>query len=194
MARLIVLEGPDRVGKETQSKLLTAYLRQLGHKATLVEVPVHDSLTYRAIYWMLHNGTAVQYPNVFQFVQYVNKRTFQEFVLADLMETNDFVILDRWVLSSIVYGMAAGVRIPWIAELSARLKTPDVTIVLHGKAHVDRHGDAYEKNKLLQEAVRFTYKQWALGHKDECELIDCEAPRMMVHNQIIAALQKRGVL
>ena len=193
MSKLIVIEGPDKVGKETQSKLLLSQLRMTGHRATLVEVPVHDVLTYKVIYWMLQNGLAMTRPNMFQWFQYANKRLFQEYTLPDLEKTNDYVILDRWDLSAIVYGAASGASSERTEELCARLRKPDLTLVLHGKSHIDRRDDVYEKNNDLQLRVRALYHDWATKHED-CELISCEGSRMEVHGRIVKALSSHGLV
>lgn len=189
MAKLIAICGPDKVGKETQSRMLTARLRELGYKVALVEVPVHDVITYSVIYRMLKNGSAKKFPNVFQYIQYLNKRIFQEFVMKDLDEDNDFIVLDRWKLSAKIYGFATGADPIRIEEQCKALRDPELTIVLTGVSHIERLDDTYEADKQLQPAVRFLYKQWANCNPELCVEINCNEQRSIVHEKIIDALK-----
>jgi thymidylate kinase len=193
MAKLIVIEGPDKVGKETQSKLLTAYLKHNGHRATLVEVPFNDNFTHKAIYWMLRKGIAKSMPNLFQWTQYINKRIFQTYQLPELEADNDFVVLDRWALSAIVYGCAGGANPQWTRELCSRLRKPDLTIVLHGRSHIDRKDDVYEKDDTLQARVRVLYADHG-KHDPDTVLVSCEGTRVNVHERVIEQVKKHGLL
>jgi thymidylate kinase len=159
--QLIVIDGPDRVGKETQSKMLTEHLRARGYKVALIEVPYHDGLTYNVIYWMLRNGLAKQWKNTFQAVHFLNKWVFQTFALKRLEWDYDFVIMDRWQLSSEVYGEATGIDQHANDFLGQFLTRVDVTFVLLGPAWAKEGRDVYEKDKKLQDEVRRLYKEKA---------------------------------
>lgn len=188
MAKLIVIEGPDKVGKETQSKLLTGYLRSKGYRVALVEVPVNDNFTHKVIYWMLRNGMARTYPDMFQYVQYLNKKFFQEFKLPKLEKENDILIFDRWTLSTIVYGAADLADKNKTAELVSRLRKPDLTIVLNGPAHTDHKDDTYEKDDSIQARVRVLYRDLATIMFHNHRLINSEDTRINVHNKIVEEL------
>ncbi len=170
-AKLVAIEGPDKHGKATQSKLLVKSFIDNRNKATLVEVPF-KGLTHKVIYWMLANSLAKRFPNVFQFVQFLNKLMFQIFVLPILMLFNDYVVLDRWSLSAIVYGDATGVNKTFNRILYHLLLKPDMTLVMYGRSF-KRAGksDTYEKDTSLQEAVKKGYFMWALEHHKDHEII-----------------------
>lgn len=190
LARLVVVEGPDKVGKATQTQLLVHTLRRYGDRVTRVEVPYNDRLTYRLIYWMLRTGKAKTYPNAFQFVQFVNKFIFQWTVLLFLRLTNDVIVFDRWSLSAIVYGDATGVNPAFNRVLYHLLVRPDVTVVLHGasfkRATVD---DVYEKDSNLQVAVRKGYYAWAMEHPEDHELVDNQGTQGEVHERVLDVVE-----
>ena len=190
-ATLVAVEGPDKVGKETQTKLLTQILKERGNKAVLVEVPYGDGVTYPLIYMMLKNGVAKRWPNLFQFVQFLNKFVFQFTALLWLLLTNDYVVLDRWSLSAIVYGDATGVNPTYNRFLYFLLKRPDVTVVLHGpsfrrKSEAD---DVYEADNDLQKAVKRGYYDWVIAHPADHELIDNQGTREDVSERVLAAVK-----
>lgn len=164
-AKLIVIEGPDKSGKATQSKLLAKTLNDDGFSAVRVEVPIKKSLTGSLIYSMLKSGTVARHPLAFQFLQFVNKFTFQLFSLRKLMRSNDYVILDRWSLSSLVYGVVSGCPEWYVFALYYPLVKPDMTFVMHGRTF-DRNAktleekgtdDAYESDNKFMSRIKRKY-------------------------------------
>lgn len=189
MAKLVAICGPDKVGKETQSRMLTAKLRECGYKVALVEAPVRDAVTHYVIYKMLKNGSAKKFPNVFQYVQHLNKLIFQKFVMKDLDEENDFIVLDRWKLSAIIYGYATGADPVKTHQQCKSLRDPELTIVLSGRPHIERIDDTYEADKQLQSSVRFLYHQYVVNNPDICVEINCNEHSSFVHENIMNVMK-----
>lgn len=193
-ATIIAIEGPDKVGKQTQTNMLTDRLRKDGHKVKLIEVPVKSIITYKLIYWMLRNGYAKSSPNVFQTIQFLNKWFFQ-FRLMFLRWSYDYIVFDRWSLSAVVYGDAGGAS-RWYNRLLYRfLREPDALLILVGAARSGEVTDVYEKDNELQANVRTGYAEWFLQHGDDCALVDNLGTRDEVHQRIMRLLDERfGVL
>lgn len=193
-AKLIAICGPDQVGKQTQTNLLTRHLRASGYRVALVEVPIISRYaSYKTIYWMLHNGMAVKYPNVFQFVHFINKLLFQEYDLRDMMHKYDYIVFDRWKLSSMIYGTCGGASAEFTQRMFDRLVTPDLTIVLDAPAYNVRENDAYEANREFQARVRESYVDWANKDPKTVRVGAC-APPFMVHAAIVEKLQENNLL
>ena len=49
MAKIIVIEGTDGSGKETQSKKLESYYKDLGYKVKRYSFPVYESATGKIV-------------------------------------------------------------------------------------------------------------------------------------------------
>ena len=189
-AKLVAIEGPDKVGKQTQSQMLAHVLGRYGDRTALVEVPFNDRVTYRLIYWMLKHGQAKRYPNLFQFVQFLNKFVFSWTYLLWLRLTCAYVVLDRWSLSAIVYGDATGVNPTFNRILYWLLTKPTLTVVLHGSSFKRKEADdVYEKDTDLQKAVRKGYYDWAQEHPFDHELIDNQGTKDEVHERIMDAVE-----
>jgi thymidylate kinase len=169
-AKIIVIEGPDRHGKSTQASLLLNSCITSGYKTILLKLPtVMCARTHKLIYKMLVDGRAQRYPNLFQFINFINKLTFQVLYLRKLLDENDVVILDRWNLSSFVYGKATGVNrlLNWLMFRS--LKEPFVTIIVHGKSFKRSiEDDCYENDTSLQKRVAELYGEWADDNFASC--------------------------
>lgn len=195
-AKLIVIEGCDGLGKTTQAWLLTEMLyRTGGNRAWCVHAPVNDFVFYPVIRHMLKTGAAVRWPNVFQTLQFLNKLTFQLLALPFLMLFNDFVVLDRWSLSAIAYGDAAGANRAYSRVLYRLLKKPDALLVLEGQPHAsDKQKDAYETDVDLQSAVNAGYVAWVTNGTGRCQLVEARRGIFDVHVDIVAALRRWGLV
>jgi thymidylate kinase len=194
VAKLIAVEGPDRVGKATQSKFIVDAFNATKKRSVRIEIPFNDGLTYRLVYNMLKNGIAASWPNLFQFVQFLNKFLFQVFVLPWYILKYDYVVLDRWSLSAVVYGDAGGAS-PCINRAEyALLVEPAATVVLLGSARGECNEDVYEKNAGLQTLVRVGYHDWVQRHPEKFRIVDCTGSKLEVHQRFISALVEMGVM
>ena len=172
MSKVIAIEGADRCGKATQAALLKDYITSIGKTATIVEVPIKDGVTYHVIYWMLRNGLAKKFPKLFQWLQCHNRLIFQWTQLARLEHQYDYIIFDRWSLSSVVYGLAEGLDEEYCNDLYRRLRRPDFTVLLLGKAYAHEAEDVYEADADLQQRVRDIYAKWGDSHPKESHVFD----------------------
>jgi thymidylate kinase len=195
-AKFIVFEGPDKVGKATQSKRLEVFLGAQGKDVKRVEVPFHDFFTYHTLYWMLRKGHAVTYPNMFQTIQFVNKFAYQVVVLPWHWLLCDYVVFDRWSLSSIIYGAAGGANQSWVKFLARFLVRARHTVILMGPAFKsDRKDDSYEAHTKLQEDVRVGYMSAAAQLPNVTLVVNTPgAEREETHKRIVRTLLQKGAL
>jgi hypothetical protein len=110
--RLIVFEGPDNCGKSTQFCKLSSYLKEENKSHTLYKFPRYDRLYGEIIRNMLYNKKDF---DILHNISDMNK--FSYFQLQDKLDairdiheslkTNDYVILDRYTLSSRIYDAAS---------------------------------------------------------------------------------------
>jgi thymidylate kinase len=191
-ATVIAFEGTDKSGKETQSKMLTHALQRYGDSAIRVQVPWNDRFTHRLIYRALTNGWAVKYPTLFQLLQFLNKFLFQTTAFLWLWLRYDFVILDRWSTSSIVYGDAAGAN-PYVTRLLyGLLFKPRLTVILHGTSfRRDTVDDDYEKNAQFQRAVQNGYKEWSYNFPFDHVVVSNTGTIAEVHDRVYEVV--RGI-
>ena len=194
---LLVIEGPDKVGKETQTRMLVEALPQ--HikdyslpearklRVTSQEIPYDDQNTYRQLYKMLKNGDAVEHPEAFQTFQAANRMIWQAEVLHDMARYYDLIVLDRWNISSWVYGRAGGCSDAMLKCVLEPIIEPDLVFVFDGDPFdtPERPDDSYEANKPLMQRVREGYRRWALENPNIAILIDANRPRDVVHSELL---------
>jgi dTMP kinase len=182
---LVAIEGPDRVGKATQATMLRDSLVARGMKAIVEEIPYDDGVTHAEIYRMLREGEAMKYPEVFQWLQGMNRRIFQKIRLSSLASEYDVVVLDRWNLSTRVYGGCDGVSERTTENILRRVVEPDVYLVFDADPFPKENLDSYEKDLEFQRRVRREYLSWCEKDPQRFVKIDAGRPLDEVHHDVL---------
>ena len=100
------------------------------------------------------------------------------------------VVLDRYWLSSLVYGEAEGLDTEWIVEISSTLLKPDLTIVLDIPvcAVGQRRPQARDKNETdldKLQRVRDLYRASnGYTHQNHTVILDADRPLDVVKNAV----------
>lgn len=157
--KLIVFEGLDKSGKETQSKLLVEHLRSKGFEAVYADEPTSENPIGRLIKaWLSHNeeiesGKAIALLYTADRYEHLKKN------ITPNLESGKIVVLDRYYYSTMAYEKALyGVDIEWIKEMNKFVQKPDLVILIDTdpeecikRAEVkDRH----EKLELLRKVKK----------------------------------------
>jgi dTMP kinase len=161
---LIVFEGLDQSGKETQARLLRARLERDGRRVQALSFPEYDTPIGREIRHAL-DGARDFTPDVMQLLYVANRLEFKPRIdrwLAD----GDIVICDRYCASSIAYGEAQGLDPAWLAEIQRSLPAAALTILLDiaPETAVRRKAanrDRFERDLDLLARVRRSYQRQA---------------------------------
>lgn len=149
--KLIVIEGTDCSGKETQSKLLEEKLNELGYKCFRMGFPKYDTPTGRIIGGcflgkpevgksFFEEGPTKVDPKV-SCLYYAADRKYNIRIALEYLEKGYFVILDRYTSSNMahqgckIYNKDERINMyQWIDRLEywlLGLPKPDITILLN---------------------------------------------------------------
>lgn len=196
---LIAIEGPDRVGKQTQARMLGNALFGIGPNGDqpvgdgkpwwankVYEVPWNDGPIYEEIYAMLRDGSAFEFPVAFQTLHAANRRVFQARELPSHAGWADVVILDRWTLSTRVYGACDGVPVEVTDRILKGVIEPDLTLVFDGDPFPKDELDAYEANTEFQQKVRAEYMRWCDRDPSKYVKIKVDRPALDLHVGVLA--------
>lgn len=162
---IITFEGIDQSGKETQSRLLTKRLKDMGYSVSHLYFPDYETTIGKELRAFL-DGKAELSPVVRQLL-YAANRYEKADVIEKLLSENDFLIIDRYIPSGIAYGAVNGVEAGWTRAMEGKLPQPDVVILLDITSEVsrkrksDEHRDVYERSYEFLDRVRATYLQLA---------------------------------
>jgi dTMP kinase len=162
---LIVFEGLDQSGKQTQAELLRDRLRGDGYKVRLLSFPDYGTSIGEEIARALQ-GERDYGPEVMQLL-YVANRYERKDELLQWLERGLIVICDRYVASSVAYGEAHGLDAAWLTDMQRYLPPPDITFLLDiapetaaRRKITDR--DRYERDLALLARVRDSYLRQAV--------------------------------
>src|SRR6195256_6951011 len=191
---LIVFEGLDQSGKQTQAERLRDRLKQEGHKARLVSFPDYGTSIGEEIARALQ-GEREYGPEVMQLL-YIANRYERKPDLQRWLDGGLVLVCDRYIASSIAYGEAQGLDPRWLTDMQQFLPAAALTIMLDiapetavQRKAVDR--DRYERDRALQARVRESYRRQA--DAGGWAVVDGERSKELVAADVISAVASRLV-
>lgn len=189
---LIVFEGLDQSGKQTQAEHLRDRLTDLGRTVRLVSFPDYSTHIGNEIARALA-GEREYSPDVMQLL-YVANRYEWKAELQQMLDDGCFVVCDRYLASSVAYGEAFGLDAAWLTDIQRFLPRPSVTIMLDiapetavARKSLDR--DRYERDLSLQTRVRECYRRLAAG--EAWLLLDGDRPKADIASEVFTRLASR---
>ncbi len=162
--KLIIIEGLDKSGKTTQSKLLFDFYSKLypGH-VSLLSFPDYKTRIGQEIRLFLEGKT--QYNNEVKHILLSANRWEKKTEIETLRNQGNIVILNRYYQSNLVYGLSNGMDLNWLINLDLGLPKEDLVIVLDIDPSISyKRGaennfilDEFEKNNEFIEKARENY-------------------------------------
>ncbi len=162
--KLIVLEGLDKSGKTTQSKLLFKFYSKLypGH-VSLFSFPDYTTRIGQEIRLFLEGK--VRYNNEVKHILLSANRWEKKSEIETLRNQGNIIILNRYYQSNLVYGLSNDMDLDWLINLDLGLPKEDAVIVLDidpslsNKRGVENNFilDEFEKNKDFLDRARKNY-------------------------------------
>lgn len=218
--KLIVIDGTDGTGKQTQTKLLLDRLLGEGKPAHSLDFPQYDmniagKLLYEALKENKHGDFLGISPKLASVI-YAFDRMESAPQIREWLDSGAIVILDRYVTSNQIHqgGKIADPEerktfIKWLDELeygAAKLPRPDVVFYLDVPVEVslrlireraEREGSQPDQAESSEQHLRESQER-ALGIMSDypiVEIVDCSEnsqikSREAIHELIYQALQK----
>jgi dTMP kinase len=188
---LIAFEGLDQSGKQTQAELLRERLTARDRTVRLLSFPDYTTVIGAEIGRALH-GERQYGADVMQLL-YVANRYEHKQSMVDAINAGTILVCDRYVASSVAYGVAQGLDRAWLTEIQKYLPQPDVTILLDiapdaSARRKSTNRDKYEQDHALLRRVRDSYLRQA---GDGWVRIDADRERDVVAAEVFAALADR---
>jgi dTMP kinase len=166
MARglLVVFEGLDQSGKQTQAERLRDHLTAAGRKVRLLSFPSYDTHLGAEIGRLLH-GEREYGADTAQLLYIANRFEWKPEIEMELAR-GTILLCDRYLASSIAYGEAQGLDAAWLTEIQKYLPQPDLTVLLDIAPDVSAsrkaaNRDKYERDLSLLARVRESYLRQA---------------------------------
>lgn len=187
---LIVIDGIDKAGKNTQTRLLAENLQRAGKTVNCISFPDYGTPLGREIRRFL-KGKVNFRPEVRQLL-YVANRWEREADIRDWLREGSYVIADRYIQAGLVYGMANELNLNWMLGLEEGLPKADLVVVIDLSPEVaierERGRDIYEKDIAFQRRIRSIYLE--LGKKLGWKIINGERDAKSIAKEIFGLVEE----
>ncbi len=183
---IIVFEGIDQSGKGTQAKLFVKSLKDSGFSVEYLHF--HDISTPIGKELQLFFEGKRDYSPIVRQLLFAANRYERNEDIGELVQNNDFVVIDRYIPSGLAYGIANGIEIDWMLNLESYLNQPDIVVLLDISSDISKqrkpeeNRDVYEKDLKFLEKVRKIYLK--LANTFDWIIIDSRGSAKEVQNSI----------
>jgi dTMP kinase len=189
--KIIVIEGTDKAGKETQSRLLINALKFSGKVCIIVDFPDYTTPIGQEIRAFL-NGRRNYAIEVKHMLLSAN-RWEKKKEIESMIDKGTIIIMNRYYQSNLVYGVSHGLNLKWLLNLDRGLPKEDVVIMLEvnpdtSYRRVPEDRDTFEMDQKLLARVHKNYLK--LAKQFNWKVINGEKISEEVHNEIMKIVRQ----
>ena len=188
---IIVIEGTDKAGKATQSRLLMDALKLSGRICVIMDFPDYSTPIGVEIRAFLQGKR--DYPNEVKHLLLSANRWEKKNEIESMINNGTIIIMNRYYQSNFVYGVSNGLNIKWLINLDKGLPKEDITIVLEVRPKVLNQRivndqDIFENDQKLLAEVHKNYRK--LAKRFKWKIIDGEKSKDQVHQEVMNVIRK----
>jgi dTMP kinase len=189
--KIIVIEGTDKAGKGTQSRLLMNALKFSGRICIMMDFPDYTTPIGQEIRSFLdgRRSYAIEVKHMLLSANRWEKKN----EIESMIEKGTIIIMNRYYQSNLVYGISHGLNLNWLLNLDRGLPKEDVVIVLEvnpgiSYRRVPKDRDTFEMDQKLLIQVDKNYRK--LAKRFNWKLINGEKFSEDVHGEIMDIVRK----
>jgi len=195
--KFIALEGIDGSGTTTQVKLLHKALKGQGREVVLTAEPSGGPIG--VVIREILRGNAETPPEALALLFAADRVDHWNNSIRPALERGNWVITDRYLLSSIVY-QSLDCDAEWVRDINSRVGVPDLNILLDlpvdkALSRLERRGESpelFEKKDKL-EKIRNLYLEAAKGSGGgPVKIIDASSSIEEIHRDILNLSEKKA--
>ena len=184
--KIIVIEGTDKAGKGTQSKLLINALKLSGRICTIMDFPDYTTPIGQEIRAFLDGRR--NYAMEVKHMLLSANRWEKKDEIESMLKKDTIIIMNRYYQSNIVYGVSHDLSLKWLLNLDKGLPKEDVVIVLEVNPNtsyqrVPGDRDTFEMDQKLLMKVHKNYRK--LAKQFNWKVVNGEKVSEQVHNKIM---------
>ena len=184
--KIIVVEGTDKAGKGTQSKLLINALKLSGRICTIMDFPDYTTPIGQEIRAFLDGRR--NYAMEVKHMLLSANRWEKKDEIESMLKKDTIIIMNRYYQSNIVYGVSHDLSLKWLLNLDKGLPKEDVVIVLEVNPNtsyqrVPGDRDIFEMDQKLLMKVHKNYRK--LAKQFNWKVVNGEKVSEQVHNKIM---------
>ena len=189
---LVVIEGIDQSGKNTQSELLCRRFEEEGYKAKVLSFPNYKTRIGKLIRAFLRGE--VEYPAQVRHMLLSANRWEMRVKIENHLEKGFTLVCNRYYHSNIPYGVANGLDRKWLQSLDEGLPESDLVVLVDiaPETSLARKGadrDIHERNLKFLLEVRKQYL--VLANEQGWTVVDGENSVQKVSEDVWKAIAKK---
>ena len=154
----ILIEGLDRCGKSTQTRMLAQHLSESGRRAELIGFPDRSTSTGKLIDAHLTRQSRVGDVRALHLL-FASNRWERKAHIEETLVAGGSIVCDRYSFSGVAYSAAQGLDVQWCWMPERGLPAPDLVIFLELSAEAAKlrggYGDEiYEKVEFQRKVAQ----------------------------------------
>jgi dTMP kinase len=188
--RIIVLEGTDKAGKTTQSRMLADALKVLGKVCVIIDFPDYNTPIGMEIKAFLDGRR--DYPAEAKHLLFSANRWEKKKEIESMVENGTIVVMNRYWQSNLIYGAANGMETSWLLKLDKGLPKEDLVIVIlvnpglsNKRAEIQ---DTFESDPQIAAKAYKNYMKFAKQFR--WKVIDGSKSKEQVHQEVMKIIRK----
>lgn len=188
--KIIVLEGTDKAGKTTQSRMLGEALKVLGKVCVVIDFPDYTTPIGMEIRAFLDGKR--DYPAEAKHLLFSANRWEKKKEIESMVENGTIVVMNRYWQSNLVYGAANGMDAGWLLRLDKGLPKEDLVIVILVNPGISSKRaeiqDTFESDPKLAARAYKNYLKFAKQFR--WKVIDGSKSKDQVHQEVMKIIRK----
>jgi dTMP kinase len=195
--KIIVLEGIDKSGKTTQSKLLVDYVSSMTSlKAVQMNFPNYSTFSGIEIHRHL-KGQTLYNPHALHVLFTLN-RYEEKPVIERLLDEGTIIVMNRYYQSNIIYGLADGItRHEWLESLDGEMPQANLIIILDISVEESMsrnlNPDVNEQDKNYLRKVRSYFIKYADAYG--WKIVDANnKSKEDIHSEVIKIAERYNII
>ena len=188
--KIIVIEGTDKAGKGSQSRMLAETLKASGKICVIVDFPDYATPIGIEIKAFLEGKR--DYPSEVKHLLFSANRWEKKRDIESMLENGTIIVMNRYWQSNLVYGVANGMDINWLLRLDMGLPKEDIVLLILVNPSISakraKTQDVFESNAQLASDAYKNYLKFAKQFR--WKVIDGSKSREQVHQEIMKIVKR----
>ena len=188
--KIIVIEGTDKAGKTSQSRMLAEALKVSGKVCVILDFPDYTTPIGIEIKAFLEGKR--DYPPEVKHLLFSANRWEKKKEIESMLENGTIIVMNRYWESNLVYGVANGIDVNWLLRLDKGLPKENIVLVILVKPSISARRteiqDAFESDPQMAAKAYENYLKFAKRFR--WRIIDGSKSKEQVHQEIMKIIRK----
>jgi dTMP kinase len=188
--KIIVIEGTDKAGKGSQSRMLAETLKASGKVCVILDFPDYTTSVGMEIKAFLE-GKRDYLPEV-EHLLFSANRWEKKKEIESMLENGTIIVMNRYWQSNLVYGIANGMDTNWLLGLDKGLPKEDIVLVILVNPSISAKRaetqDMFESDSQLAAKAYRNYLKFAKQYR--WKVVDGSKSKEQVHQEVTKIIRK----